>query len=173
MCSEDYYDVCNSRYTPGVPITLYAGFIKSSALFGLPAAWSRGRIQSRDDNNNNNSDTNKSGPRQQSRTYRRFRGSVTLVGLRFAADRVRCVTCARAWTRVGTEYGEPDHVLDRGHGIGHPASVIALVRQLYVFDGHRAAVLVRIGHGYWWRGQRVQRPAVFQPPDAQWSVAFG
>jgi len=78
---------------------------------------------------------------------------------------------ARAW--VSTEYGQRDRVIDRGHGIGSTTSVIALMRQSYALDEHRAAILVLIGHGQWWRRRQVQRLVIFQPLDFQRSVALG
>lgn len=80
-------------------------------------------------------------------------------------------TCTCVW--ISTEYGQRDGVIDRGHGVGRPASVIALVRQPYALDEQRAAVLVLIGHGQRRRGRWVQRLVVFQPLDAQRPVAFG
>lgn len=69
-----------------------------------------------------------------------------------------------------TEYGERDRVLDRGHGVGGAARVIALVRQPYALNEHRAAVLVLVRHGH---GARVQGLIVFQPLDGQRPVALG
>jgi len=70
------------------------------------------------------------------------RVSIATVVVNHTVCRVR-----HKYWRLGTEYGQRDRVVDRGHGVGRPASVIALVRQPYALDEHRAAIFVLVRDG--------------------------